>query len=241
MSMGGGSTWLGIYGYTQEGVISNADWFNRAKEHNIFSNAWHIFTQFSHLQTINLRFLEGVIWEDVLFAELLFAQSERIAILPKMLVNYRVRQNNTTNFSGVKQKNLPPFVRPLEKYFSDSNEAWAYFSAFSWCAMASEFVKFCNSYGDKAICEKLKECFLGHLLSESCAIMNFKADPYNVRDYFLTLAKRFGKKYLPRDKKRFAYYNTPILWQIYNIYPLLKSAERNFRRWRKGLFKKIDK
>ena len=218
------------------------DWFNRAKERNLFfANGWHIFTQFSHLQAINLRYLEGVIWEDVLFAELLFAQSERIAILPEMLVNYRVRQDNTSNFSSVKQKNLPPFVKPLEKYFSDSNEAWAYFSAYSWCAMASEFVKFCDNYGDKAICERLKECFLGHLLGESCAIMNFQSDPYCAKDMFLKVARRFGRKYLPSDKKQFAYYNTPILWQIYNIYQSLKSAERKFRHWRKGLFKKANK
>lgn len=182
-----------------------------------------------------------MIWEDVLFAELLFAQSERIAILPEMLVHYRVRQDNTSNFSGVKQKNLPPFVKPLEKYFSDSNEVWAYFSAFSWCAMASEFAKFCDSYNDKVICDKLKECFLGHLLSESCAIFKFQSDPYGAKSMFAKVARQFGRKYLPKDKRQFVYYKVPILWQIYSIYPFLKSTERKFRRWRKGLFNKSDK
>ena len=182
-----------------------------------------------------------MICEDVLFAELLFAQSERIAILPEMLVNYRVRQNNTSNFSGVKQKNLPPFVKPLEKYFSDSNEAWAYFSAFSWCAMASEFAKFCESYNDKVICDKLKECFLGHLLSESCAIFKFQSDPYGAKSMFAKVARQFGRKYLPIYKRQFVYYRVPILRPIYNTYSLLKSAKRKFRWWRKGLFNKSDK
>ena len=100
--------------------------------------------------------MDGVIWEDVLFAELLFAQSESIAILPQRLVHYRVRQNNTSNFSGVVQKNLPPFVKSLQRHFADANEAWAYFSAFSWVKMADEFVEFCENCSDKVICEKLK-------------------------------------------------------------------------------------
>lgn len=58
--------------------------------------------------------MEGAIWEDVVFAELLFAQSRRIVTLPKELMHYRVRPNSVSNFSGVKQKNLPPFVKPLQ-------------------------------------------------------------------------------------------------------------------------------
>ena len=144
-------------------------------------------------------------------------------------------------FKTDSKRKLPNFISDLYDYFSDVDEAWEYFRAYSWCAMASEFVKFCDNYGDKAICERLKECFLGHLLGESCAIMNFKADPYCAKDMFLKVARRFGRKYLPSDKKQFVYYNTPILWRIYNIYQSLKSAERKFRHWRKGLFKKANK
>ena len=241
-SGGGDCSWLDLYGYTQEGIIS--DWFVRAKQHKVFANGWHIFTNFAFLQKLNLRFLEGVIWEDVLFAELLFAQSERIAILPQRLVHYRVRQNNTSNFSGVVQKNLPPFVKPLQRHFADANEAWAYFSAFSWVKMAYEFVKFCESHADKAICKRLKECFLGHLLGESCVIADFKNDPYHAQKLFARLISRFGREYLPKNKRYFRFYDKPILLyflqKIANFYVWLKSVERRFRHWRKRVFKKED-
>ena len=243
--VGGGNydSWLDLYGYTTDGLISNLEWLNRAKEKNtFFANGWHIFTDFSHLQNLYLRFLDGVIWEDVLYAELLFAQSKRIAILPQRLVHYRVRQNNTSNFSGVAQKNLPPFVKPLQRYFDNANEAWAYFSAFSWCEMANEFVKFCETYSNKGLCERLKECFLGHLLCESSAIMDCKSDPKGAKIIFAKLIRRFGKKYLPKDKRHFRFYNVPILWHTMritcNFYENLKNLERKIRRWRKGIFKK---
>lgn len=175
--------------------------------------------------------MDGVIWEDVVFAELLFAQGRRIATLPKELVHYRVRPNNTSNFSGIKQKNLPPFVKPLQRHFIDANEAWAYFSAYSWVILAKEFVEFCERYGDKVLCKRLKECFLGHLLSESCAIMRFKDDPYGAKDIFVKLVRQFGKQYLPKGKRYFRYYGNPILWHSYNFYEWLKGVERKFRHW----------
>lgn len=178
--------------------------------------------------------MEGVIWEDVVFAELLFAQSRRIVTLPKELMHYRVRPNSVSNFSGVKQKNLPPFVKPLQRHFIDANEAWAYFSAYSWVILVKEFVEFCERYGDKVLCKRLKECFLGHLLSESCAIMRFKDDPYDAKDISVKLVRQFGKQYLPKGKRHFRCYGNPILWHSYNFYEWLKGVERKLRhRWRR--------
>ena len=236
----GDFTWLKKYNYTTQAIISNIDFLTTSYGRNInmVACAWDKCINFSFLQRVNGRFLDGVLWEDVVFAELLFAQSERIAILPKALTNYRIRLDNISNFARCKQKNLPPFVKPLQKHFKDANEAWAYFSAYSWVVLAQEFVRFCDNYGDNGICERLKECFLGHLLGESSAIIGFQGDPYNAQNIFAGLVQRFGKQYLPKNKRYVAYYDKPILWCIckfwHNFYEWLKGLERKFRRWRKN-------
>ncbi|MGX2983713.1 glycosyltransferase family 2 protein [Helicobacter sp. 23-1045] len=229
---GGGFSWISSYKYTQKGVICGVDVLNRARELNrqFLSNAWDILIDWRYLQNINLRFLDGVIWEDVLFAELLFAQSARIALLPLPLTNYRIRRDSTQNFASFKQKILPPFVAPLQKYFADTNTAWAYFSAFSWVKIAVEFAKFLENHSNKNLCHKLQSQFLAHLLAESSAIMDFECDPYQMQGEFLAMAGRFGGKYLPKSKRRYAYYNSPILWRIYGIYTILSAIKRRIKK-----------
>ena len=152
-----------------------------------------------------------------------------------------MRVGSTMTFKTDSKRKLPNFISDLYDYFSDVDEAWEYFRAYSWCVMAVEFAKFCKKYKNKEIAKSMENQFFGLLINIASEVYNFKADPYGAKDMFLKVARRFGRKYLPSDKKQFVYYNTPILWRIYNIYQSLKSAERKFRHWRKGLFKKANK
>lgn len=210
----------------------------KARAIPLLANAWDIFINWQFLQNIKLDFLEGVIWEDVLFAELLFAQCERILALPQDLSNYRVRVDSTQNFASFKQKVLPPFVAPLQKYFSDANSAWAYFSAFSWVSLASEFIRFCETHQNTKIATLLKECYLAHLLVEGSAIMECESDPNGAKKVFLRLAVRYGRTYLPKSKRHFAYYENSLSWRFYQVCAYLSKKKQKFRKWRKGLFKK---
>ena len=222
-------------------IISGADVLNRAKERAIplLANAWDIFINWQFLQSIKLDFLGGVIWEDVLFAELLFAQCERILVLPQDLSNYRVRVDSTQNFANFTQKVLPPFVSPLQKHFSDANSAWVYFSAFSWVSIAEQFSRFCETHKNTQIAKMLIECYLRHLLVEGSAIMECENDPNGAKKVFLKLAVKWGKKYLPPKKRQFAYNENSLAWKVYRFCAYLVEVERKFRRWRKSKFKKV--
>lgn len=189
----------------------------------------------------------------MLFSQMLFAESKHIAVLPQKLTNYRIRQNNITNFARVKQKNLPPFIKPLQKHFRSANEAWEYLSAVSWCEMGIMFASFCENLANKEIAKLLMQTFFGHYLTQGRAIYAFANDPCNTKPKMAQLLKSFGKTspYLPRKIKRyFTLYTSPKLWRLAGVlaylspvYSYLKGLERRFRawrrHWRKETFKKF--
>ncbi|MGX3010222.1 hypothetical protein ACWIUD_01475 [Helicobacter sp. 23-1044] len=185
---------------------------------------------FHFLKRIKLKFYEGIIHEDHLFGKLLLAQSKSIIISPKKLYKRRVRIGSTMTFKSNPKRKLPAFINDLNATFSNVDLAWEYFRAYSWCVMAQEFIKFIETYENKEICQNFKERFLRHLLGESCNIMNFKSDPYKMQGDFLAMAGRFGGKYLPKSKRRYAYYNSPILWRNYGIYTMLSAIKWRIKK-----------
>lgn len=186
-----GKTTMELFGFAQQTQISATQWLQRAKEREIlqFWWAWKGLIRFDYLRRVNLRFLEGVIFEDNLFGILLFSQCESIAILPRKLYNYRIRSGSTTNST----KSLPPFVAPLRAYFSADSEAWDYFCAYSLCEMSLEFVDFCANLSDKNLSKLCESAFLPNFLAESCDILAFSSDPLNAQSRFIALLKKRGK------------------------------------------------
>lgn len=178
------------------------------------ANAWDIFIDWQYLQNIRLSFIDGVLWEDVPFAIMLFTQSKSILAFPKCLTNYLIRQNSIMTFNPT--KTLPTFANPLLEHFSSTSEAWRYLSAYSWCVIVCDFVAFCDKNSD--IGKLLMECYFRHLLLESSQIMTFKSDPYNIRDNFMDLLKRFQPLYLPKPIRLQIFYDMPLSWQIKNLW-----------------------
>lgn len=230
-SDGGGQafSWIDYYGYNTTQKISGKDVLLRAKNKGIslLANAWDIFIDWQYLQNIRLTFIDGVLYEDVAFAILLFAQSKSILALQKRLTNYLIRQNSITTYDAT--KTLPVFANPLLEHFSSTNEAWRYLGVYSWCVMLCEFVAFCDRNGE--IGTLLMECYLRHQLLESSQIMIFENDPYRMKDNCMDLIKRFQPLYLPKPIILQIFYDMPLLWQI-------KKLWIKIRYFIKGLLKK---
>ena len=182
-------TMLEIFGYANPTQINAIEWLNRAKDKQIYQFwwAWQGLICFEYLKRVNLRFLEGIIFEDNLFGILLFLQSESIAIMPRKLYNYRIRANSTTNIAK-NTKSLPPFVEPLRVVQGDL--AWEYFCAQSLCEIALSVATFCETYKDKEKANLCKANFLPHLLAESCDILRFKCDICSTKARFTGLLKK---------------------------------------------------
>ncbi len=219
-----GKTTMELFGFATQTQITAKQWLIQAqkKRINSFWWAWQGLIRFDYLRCANLRFLEGVIFEDNLFGVLLFSQCESIAIVPCKLYNYRIRKHSTTNNSA---KSLPPFIADLRAHFSTDSEAWAYFCAYSLCAMSLEFANFCanlseknhakpREYSESKLCESI---FLPNFLAESCDILAFSSDPLNAKSRFIALLKKRGKY-------------APYLKIIAHIVP------RGFKRLRYALF-----
>ena len=182
-------TMLEIFGYANPTKITAIEWLNRAKDKQIYQFwwAWQGLICFEYLKRVNLRFLDGIIFEDNLFGILLFLQSESIAIMPRKLYNYRIRANSTTNIAK-NTKSLPPFVEPLR--VAQGDLAWEYFCAQSLCEIALSVATFCETYKDKEKANLCKANFLPHLLAESCDILRFKCDICSTKARFTGLLKK---------------------------------------------------
>lgn len=114
----------------------------------------------------NIRFVEGIEFEDVSFAFFLFPQASCIALLDKQLICYRVREGSITHSKKVKQ--YPPYMRDLEGYFESFEEAKFYNFFHSDCinilksdAFLTQMLKTCKGGGDKRdlelVVKKLRE------------------------------------------------------------------------------------
>lgn len=167
---------------------------------------------------------------------ILFAYIKNVVISPHKLYKRRMRVGSTMTFKSDKKRKLPSFISDLYDYFSDVDEAWEYFRAFSWCVSTVEFVRFCETHSDKIICAKFKAIFFKMMLLEASRVMDFQCDPYNIKIEFLALARR-EKHYLPLHKRQFAYYDTPVLWEVYNIYPFFRSIAKRLRDFMRQILK----
>lgn len=218
------------YNYTIPTKLTLAKWLEIQQMHKVdyFCLGPCGIMNFAFLKSINLKFYEGIIHEDHLFGMILFAHIKNAVISPRKLYKRRMRVGSTMTFKTDNKRKLPNFISDLYDYFSDVDEAWEYFRAYSWCVSAVEFTKFCESFDKNEICKQFKALFLKMMLIEASKVMNFKIDPYNIKIEFLALARRY-KKYLPLHKKQFIYYDSPILWEIYNIYPFFRSIAKRLR------------
>lgn len=90
--------------------------------------AWHGVIRSGLLK--NLRFVEGIEYEDVAFAFMLFSRSVKIGILRKQLLCYRIRKGSITNPHKV---SYPSYMKDLEGKFLSFWDAKFYNLFYSDC------------------------------------------------------------------------------------------------------------
>ncbi|MBZ7948810.1 glycosyltransferase family 2 protein, partial [Campylobacter sp. RM10534] len=85
---------LKSFNFLQNNTISPINWLQQSYISNQkeFAFAWGGMIDFSYLFSIKLKFIKGILFEDVPFGTILFAKSKNINILSKVLYRYRIKQ-----------------------------------------------------------------------------------------------------------------------------------------------------
>lgn len=208
---------------------------------------------FGFLQKINLQFYEGIIHEDHLFAGTLFAQSGAIAILPQKLYYYRIRKGSTMSAWG--KDEIPSYVKPFCAHFP-YQKARAYFRIYSLVISARGLMEFSKNNIPKEMQDDFLALTLPLLLEIICEIFYFYKDPYHLKAQTSEIIKELGadSALLPgRVKEKFGLYSSyycKYIWIIMRIknscnifkqitwsgiYQYIKTLERRFRHWRRGI------
>lgn len=174
---------LDAFGYQNTTAITPKDWLKRLGEvgSGQFWFSWIGIIKFEFLMAIDLKFMEGIIYEDEIFGVLLFSQSRSIVAIPKKLYIYRIRANSITTFSQNRQESLPLYLSHLQRHFSSVGTAWRYIGVSSWCKITIAFLDFIKTYENKAVAKLCKERFLPTFLARSCEILSFKNDFYALK------------------------------------------------------------
>ena len=174
---------LDAFGYKEITTITAKDWLKRLGEvgSGQFWFSWIGIIRFEFLVAIDLKFMEGIIYEDEIFGVLLFSQSRSIVAIPKKFYIYRIRANSITTFSQNRQESLPLYLSHLQRHFSSVGTAWRYIGVSSWCKIIIAFLDFVETCDDRAIADLCKERFLPTFLARSCEILSFKNDIYALK------------------------------------------------------------
>lgn len=143
------------------------------------------------------RFLEGVIFEDVLSYFVFFALVKKVAYIPEMLYVVFERENSTMRFreDNTDILSLPKYQQPLAKLFKSPYNAYLYHTHYSSLRMASELLHFAQIYQTLPTSQAsiLQELYRGlrEILSSATLIaipiMREKIDPNNARSLLRSL------------------------------------------------------
>lgn len=174
-----------IYEYYKPEKITSMQWLQRCLKIQAELPFWCVcggIYSFAYLQKIKLKFLDGLIHEDVHFGMLLFAQAENIYVFPKVLYYYRIRSASTASYDKTATKaNISPYIQDLCDVFNGdikiTKEYHAKSSIFLNAWHVREFIA--NIY-DKEKGTLLEEAFFMFLYFWHFDLKNFKKDPRNV-------------------------------------------------------------
>ncbi|EAI7225309.1 hypothetical protein CK602_08510, partial [Campylobacter coli] len=168
---------LRSFHFLKEKIITPREWLEQsiATKQNEFSFAWGGMINFDYLKNINLKFINGIIFEDVAFGTILFAQSKNIYILPKIVYNYRIRQNSI--MQSLKKNSLSEYLDYLREYFINDLEVKKYHIVISKILIIEELCTFITSFKDIEISYLMRVAFFSYLQQWGLEIFNLNKDP----------------------------------------------------------------
>lgn len=145
--------------FLKEITITPKEWLERsiATKQNEFAFAWGGMINFSFLENIKLKFTNGIIFEDVAFGTILFAQTKNIYILPRVVYNYRIRQNSI--MQSFEKNNLSEYLNYLREYFINDLEVKKYHIVISKILIIEELCTFITSFKNIEISYLMRVAF----------------------------------------------------------------------------------
>ncbi|HEG3340447.1 TPA: glycosyltransferase [Campylobacter jejuni] len=178
-----------IYEYYKPEKITSMQWLERCLKIQADLPFWCVcggIYSFAYLQKIKLKFLDGLIHEDVHFGMLLFAQAKHIYVFPKVLYYYRIRSASTASYDKITTKaNITPYIEHLCDVFDgDVKAAKEYHAKSSIFLNAWHIREFIANKYDKEKGKLLEEAFFMFLYFWYFDFVELKHDPRRVKELF---------------------------------------------------------
>ncbi|EAL8582784.1 glycosyltransferase [Campylobacter coli] len=178
---------LRSFQFLKEIIITPKEWLEQsiATKQNEFAFAWGGMVNFTFLKNIKLKFIDGIIFEDVTFGTILFAQSKNIYIFPKVVYNYRIRQNSI--MQSLKNSNLSEYLSYMREYFISDSEVKSYHVVISKIITIEKLCAFVTSFHNIEVSYLMRIAFFNYLRQWSLEIFNLSKDPMDFFDQVVIL------------------------------------------------------
>lgn len=178
-----------IYEYFKPERITSMQWLERCLKIQAELPFWCVcggVYSFAYLQKIKLKFLDGLIHEDIHFGMLLFAQTEHIYVFPKVLYYYRIRKESTASYDKVATRaNIPPYIRDLYCVFKgDARDIKEYHAKSSIFLNAWHIREFIANECEQEKGKLLEEAFFMFLYFWYFDFIELKHDPRRIKELF---------------------------------------------------------
>ncbi|HDU9451203.1 TPA: glycosyltransferase [Campylobacter coli] len=178
---------LRSFQFLKEITITPKEWLEQsiATKQNEFAFAWGGMVNFTFLKNIKLKFIDGIIFEDVAFGTILFAQTKNIYILPRVVYNYRIRQNSI--MQSLKNSNLSEYLSYMREYFISDSEVKSYHVVISKIITIEKLCAFITSFHNIEVSYLMRIAFFNYLRQWSLEIFNLSKDPMDFFDQVVIL------------------------------------------------------
>ncbi|EGZ8419002.1 glycosyltransferase [Campylobacter coli] len=178
---------LRSFQFLKEIIITPKEWLEQsiATKQNEFAFAWGGMVNFTFLKNIKLKFIDGIIFEDVTFGTILFAQSKNIYIFPKVVYNYRIRQNSI--MQSLKNSNLSEYLSYMREYFISDSEVKSYHVVISKIITIEKLCAFITFFHNIEVSYLMRIAFFNYLRQWSLEIFNLSKDPMDFFDQVVIL------------------------------------------------------
>ncbi|EOH9885836.1 glycosyltransferase family 2 protein, partial [Campylobacter jejuni] len=94
-------TWFNCYNMgIKKDIIISDEWLDKYCNIQTFAFVWSGMIAFNYLSNQKIKFLDYIFHQDVYFGFMVFFKSNKISLLNKKIINYRIRSNATTLRQG---------------------------------------------------------------------------------------------------------------------------------------------
>lgn len=182
-------TQMRIYEYFAPEIISVEQWLKRMVKIQAALPFWCVCAacySFSYLKKNRLKFLDGLIHEDVHFGILSFVQAEKIYVFPAQLYYYRIRSSSTAAYDKkIAKESIPPYIEDICRDFGgDIKRAKHYHTKSSNFLNAFYIREFIKSRLDKKRGQLLEEAIFVYLYFWHFDLKGFEKDSRNTLELF---------------------------------------------------------